>query len=99
MSDVIISRSPYEEEFHCIVENNMENKKIDAFLRRERKTVVVQGLGFVGSAMVAALSNARDTSGELTFNVIGIDLPDEQNFWKMWCLRPLSHHTERIGNM
>lgn len=83
MHNVINSRSPYEEEFHCVVEDSRENERIDAFLKREKKTVIVQGLGFVGSAMVAALSNARDTNGDLIFNVIGVDLPDEQNFWKI----------------
>ena len=64
-------------------ENCRENKKIDAFLKAERKSIVVQGLGFVGSAMAAALANAKDGHDNLIFNVIGVDLPDEQNFWKV----------------
>ena len=59
-----------------------ENKKIDNFING-RKTVVVQGLGFVGSAMVAALSNAKDEKNKLIYNVIGVDLPDEKNYWKI----------------
>ncbi len=46
----MISRSPYGEEFEYSIDSDRENKKIDEFLN-DRKTVVVQGLGFVGSAM------------------------------------------------
>jgi len=41
-----------------------------------RATVCVQGLGFVGTAMAVAVANARDDSGCLLFNVLGVDLPD-----------------------
>jgi UDP-N-acetyl-D-glucosamine dehydrogenase len=41
------------------------------------KNVVVQGLGFVGSAMAVAVANAKDPNGNPYFNVIGIDLPNE----------------------
>lgn len=37
--------------------------------------VCVQGLGFVGAAMAAALACARDKSGGPCFNVVGVDLP------------------------
>lgn len=37
-----------------------ERLKIQNFLCDNKKTVVVQGLGFVGSAMIAALSNAKN---------------------------------------
>lgn len=40
-----------------------------------RRTVVVQGLGFVGAAMAVATAIARDESGSPRFNVIGVDLP------------------------
>jgi nucleotide sugar dehydrogenase len=46
---------------------------------RGREVVVVQGLGFVGAAMVAALAAARGSDGEPRFAVIGVDLPDPQN--------------------
>ncbi|MHC4728227.1 MAG: nucleotide sugar dehydrogenase [Planctomycetota bacterium] len=48
-----------------------------------RKTVVVQGLGFVGAAMMAVLARARNDGGCLLYNVIGVDLPDESNYWKV----------------
>jgi len=37
--------------------------------------VCVQGLGFVGAAMAAAVSGARDSHGHPWFEVVGIDLP------------------------
>ena len=39
-----------------------------------RPVVCVQGLGFVGAAMAAALAMARDAHGEACFNVLGVDL-------------------------
>lgn len=41
--------------------------------KKERKTVCILGLGFVGSAMSIAVSSSRDNSGNANFNVIGID--------------------------
>jgi len=38
--------------------------------------VVVQGLGFVGSAMAVAVASKRDKNNEPRFNVTGIDLPN-----------------------
>jgi UDP-N-acetyl-D-glucosamine dehydrogenase len=40
--------------------------------------LVVQGLGFVGSAMAIACAMAKNQDGSLAFNVVGIDLPTEQ---------------------
>jgi UDP-N-acetyl-D-glucosamine dehydrogenase len=39
------------------------------------QTVVIQGLGFVGSAMAVAVANAVDSNDNPLFNVKGIDLP------------------------
>ncbi|MGQ0741691.1 MAG: nucleotide sugar dehydrogenase [Alphaproteobacteria bacterium] len=41
------------------------------------RTVCVQGLGFVGVAMAAAVADARDKRGAPYFQVIGLDLPTE----------------------
>ncbi len=60
-----------------------EKSKIDNFVDNDRKTVVVQGLGYVGTAMLAALSQAKNKNNECTYNVIGIDLGDEDNYWKI----------------
>lgn len=79
----IMSRSPYGDEFQCLIDDDREREKLDSFFQKDRKTVVVQGLGFVGSAMAAALAGARNKDGGLIFNVVGVDLPDEKNLWKI----------------
>lgn len=43
-----------------------------------RRTVAVQGLGFVGAAMATAVADARDDARAPLFNVIGIDLPNPE---------------------
>ena len=45
---------------------------------KNRKNVCVQGLGFVGSAMSLAVASAKDKFGNPLYNVIGIDLDNEQ---------------------
>jgi UDP-N-acetyl-D-glucosamine dehydrogenase len=45
--------------------------------RHGRKTVCVQGLGFVGAANAIAIAAARDGAGNPLYNVIGVDLPTE----------------------
>ena len=42
-----------------------------------RKTVCVQGLGFVGSAMALAVAAANADDGKPLYNVIGIDIANE----------------------
>jgi nucleotide sugar dehydrogenase len=44
----------------------------------DRPTVCIQGLGFVGAAMAAAVSRARDGKGQPLFNVLGVDLDTPQ---------------------
>lgn len=43
-----------------------------------RQTVCIQGLGFVGAAMAAAVAMARDAQGQPRFEVVGLDLPNPQ---------------------
>ena len=43
-----------------------------------RQTVCIQGLGFVGAAMAAAVAKARDAQGQPRFEVVGLDLPNPQ---------------------
>jgi nucleotide sugar dehydrogenase len=78
----VISKSPFNDQFEFEVDHDGEIRKIDGFIDENRKTVVIQGLGFVGTAMVAALSQAK-RNDQLIYNVIGIDLPDEGNYWKI----------------
>jgi UDP-N-acetyl-D-glucosamine dehydrogenase len=48
-----------------------------------RPVVVVQGVGFVGSAMAVAVASSRDASGNAKYSVIGVDLPRPATFWKI----------------
>lgn len=78
----MISVSPCGERFRYSIDAESENLRIDSFSSGAR-TVVVQGLGFVGTAMTAALAGARRPDGKTAFKVIGVDLPDENNYWKI----------------
>lgn len=40
--------------------------------------VVVQGLGFVGSAVAAAVAEAKDAEGRHLYRVVGVDLPTDE---------------------
>ena len=80
----MISISPYKEKFEYTADAAGQRLLIDEFVGKGgRKTVVVQGLGFVGSTMAAVLANARDSKNRLLYNVIGVDRADEQNYWKI----------------
>lgn len=59
--------------------------EIDAFLEgnRGKKVVVIQGLGFVGSAMLTAVASAQGKGGLPLYAVIGVDLPKPQSYWKV----------------
>jgi nucleotide sugar dehydrogenase len=48
-----------------------------------REIVVVQGLGFVGSAVAAVLAGARAENGQPLFFVIGVDVADPSSYWKV----------------
>src|SRR4051794_23583438 len=71
------------------VEASTEEDRLDAFIQANHglEVVVVQGLGFVGGAMAAALANARDRDGNPRFAVIGVDLPDIQGARKIGAAR------------
>ena len=47
------------------------------------KTVVVQGLGFVGAAVAAVIAGARDVAGRPLYFVIGTDLATPGSYWKV----------------
>lgn len=54
---------------------------IDSFLENHKgkKVVVVQGLGFVGAVMSLVCANALNEE----YAVIGVDLANENNYWKI----------------
>ena len=80
---MIVSHSPYMEKYTFDPNEKKEKEKIESFTKNNRKTVVIQGLGFVGSAMVAALTNLSDNKGGLLYNVVGVDLGNTENYWKI----------------
>lgn len=45
--------------------------------------MVVQGLGFVGSAVCAAVASATNERGDPRYFVIGVDLPTAGGYWKV----------------
>lgn len=55
---------------------------LDSVFDTKRKVVCIQGLGFVGSAMAIAVSNAKDQDGKPLYNVIGVDIPNEAGYRK-----------------
>lgn len=52
-----------------------------------RQIVVVQGLGFVGSAVAAVIAGAKTEPGDPLYFVIGVDLPTQAGYWKVGKLR------------
>ena len=49
----------------------------------QAQVVVIQGLGFVGTAMAAVTADARTKDGSPAFYVVGIDLPTLSGYWKV----------------
>ena len=58
-----------------------DSKAIEEFLSRnkEKKVVVIQGLGFVGAVMSIVCANALTEE----YAVIGVDLANENTYWKI----------------
>lgn len=77
----IISTNPLNSKEYVIPESLDDSKNIDAFLEtnKGKKTVVVQGLGFVGAVMSIVCANALTEE----YAVIGIDLANRSNYWKI----------------
>jgi len=67
----------------------------------DRPVVCVQGLGFVGAAMAAAVADARDPAGAPRFHVIGVDLPTPEGLAKIEVLKagrfPFACEDERLN--
>ncbi len=58
-----------------------DKKNIDSFIEdnSEKKVIVVQGLGFVGAVMSLVCANSVNNE----YIVIGIDLANKENYWKI----------------
>lgn len=76
-----VSRSPITGTVYEIPEIKDDRAGIDAFiaLHPDKKVVLVQGLGFVGSVMGLVVANALTEE----YAVIGIDLPTPSSYWKI----------------
>lgn len=57
--------------------------RAEVWRRHGAGVVAVQGLGFVGAAVAAALASARDDEGRPRWFVIGVDLPTEAGLAKI----------------
>lgn len=75
------SKNPINGEIFKIPNELDDRDGIDKFLKKNKnkKVVVVQGLGFVGSVMSIVCANALTQE----YAVIGVDLADEKNYWKI----------------
>lgn len=76
-----ISKNPLTQETHEIPKKLDDQASIEMFLSQNagKKVVVVQGLGFVGAVMSLVCANAFTEE----YAVIGVDLPNEETFWKI----------------
>lgn len=76
-----VSVNPMTQE-KCEIPAILDDKKnIQDFVNRNqnKKIIVVQGLGFVGAVMSLVCANAISEE----YAVIGVDLPNENTFWKI----------------
>lgn len=80
----MISNSPFGERYYFDAAADSADS-IREFIKKNgsRKVVVIQGLGFVGSAMLTAVAGAKSRTGQPLYAVIGIDLPTPSSYWKV----------------
>lgn len=96
-----VSRSPLTgKNYELPSEGHREKEYIQDFLCKHqgKPVVLVQGLGFVGGVMSLVCAN----SVESDYAVIGIDLPNEDSFWKIGSFRegvlPLSSTDPKVAS-
>ncbi len=77
------SSSPYGESYILPSDPEMEKVRLQSAFGEQRPVVVIQGLGFVGAAMTAALVQSRNAKHELNYNIIGVDLLHVEHYWKI----------------
>ena len=78
------SINPFNQKKYLIPSNVSDKKNIDSFLliNKNKKIICVQGLGFVGAVMSLVCANSKNNE----YAVVGIDLPNKDNFWKITSL-------------
>lgn len=96
-----ISINPITKESHKIPQELDDSKRIKSFIKKHqgKKVIVVQGLGFVGAVMSLVCANAFTED----YAVIGIDLPNENSYWKIKAINdglfPLVADDPKIENL
>lgn len=94
----IYSINPNTNKKYLVPNSNDDSNNIDNFLQKNlgKKVVVVQGLGFVGAVMSVVCANSLKEE----YAVIGVDLPNKENFWKIKSINdgifPLSAEDKKI---
>lgn len=84
---------------YVVPENLDDRRNIDKFItkNKNKKIVLVQGLGFVGSVMSIVCANSSSEE----YAVIGIDLPNEDTYWKIASINdgifPVISSDEKVG--
>jgi len=80
-SKSIFSTNPNTNEKYLVPSSIDDKNNIDDFLNENagKKVVVVQGLGFVGAVMSIVCANSIKEE----YAVIGVDLPNKENYWKI----------------
>ncbi len=76
-SFVLPTAEESQEELKCLGDRARVQKEMG------RETVVVIGLGFVGTVMAAVIADAVDKQGKPTKFVIGLQRPSPRSYWKI----------------
>ena len=81
IQDNKVSINPFSKKEYLLPKKLDDKEKIDEFLKKhkEKKIIVIQGLGSVGAIMATVCANAITED----YAVIGVDLPNEENYWKV----------------
>lgn len=76
-----ISINPFNGKEYKLPENDTDQISINRFLKinNNKKIIAVQGLGFVGAVMSLVCANSNKNE----YAVIGVDLGNKNNYWKI----------------
>ena len=76
-----ISINPFNGKEYNLPENDKDQTSINRFLKinKNKNIIAVQGLGFVGAVMSIVCANSNKNE----YAVIGVDLGNKNNYWKI----------------
>lgn len=81
------SVSPYGHDYLVPTDQASEDRRLAEQVACAKKDdlqiVVVMGLGFVGTAVAAAVASSQKSDGTPRYLVIGVDRGDARNYWKI----------------